>query len=754
MTIPPAIKSAWDQFLGFWFRPTDPTAMAFIRIVTGGLALYVHLVYSFDLTAFFGRDAWYDLETANRARWEEPTRLPGTGWEHEDLTRSAQFPETEGARKAVFDWVRALPSDKAALARKLRLIDESGVLNGTAQPRYPGVHPYMPVGLSWFAVNYSLTTLSPNADVRATTLKSVTGELPVDKKEPPPEVFEWLSVGYLRNTDGAWGGPLGKMSDADLQRVAGDLRKLAGTHPANDPKAVALTDLADAVAARQLSGYAAGLPDTTGAWNALDGVANDMDRLATRRYADGAVGEGLTAEIRAFANRLRNYHDRIPPENRLFRGLRYIARELRDFSRQLEREYPLQAAALTATAAALEPLPDHPRAAAMLTLALKAFAADLDEFFTTLPTDVRAKTTVISYLQGMPLVIRDNLLEFLRDSADPVPAFERERRVRYLERWGYEERHLQRAGTPIFSVWFHVTEPGEMVAVHVGVLVVLLMFTLGLFTRVTSVLTWLAAVSYLHRNPQVLFGQDTMMNILLLYLMIANCGAALSLDRVIARYRATRASLARSGGIDATCAAFLTAPPPSLACGFAQRLLQVHFCFIYMASGLAKLKGATWWSNDAMWLTLMNPEFTMIHFDWYEDLVRLAFSNRPLYSTVAAVGVAFTLFMEIGLPFLVWTRLRPYMVIGGFMLHFGIGVFMGLLVFSLFMMTMLLSYLPGVTFRDGLFGNGTENGDGKKGKPPPVKKKLSVKATDPKSVHAAAWAVAWDTKGLVEVVKG
>ena len=80
------------------------------------------------------------------------------------------------------------------------------------------------------------------------------------------------------------------------------------------------------------------------------------------------------------------------------------------------------------------------------------------------------------------------------------------------------------------------------------------MFTLGLFTRVTSVLTWLAAASFLHRDPQVLFGQDTMMNILLVYLMIANGGAALSLDRVIARYRAARASIARSGGIDGPAA--------------------------------------------------------------------------------------------------------------------------------------------------------------------------------------------------------
>jgi hypothetical protein len=101
-----------------------------------------------------------------------------------------------------------------------------------------------------------------------------------------------------------------------------------------------------------------------------------------------------------------------------------------------------------------------------------------------------------------------------------------------------------------------------------------------------------------------LFGMDTMMNILLFYLMIGNSGAALSVDRLIARYRAARASLARSGTIDSATQAFLAVPPRSRGAGFALRLIQVHFCIIYLASGLAKLKGprggavarcGTWW---------------------------------------------------------------------------------------------------------------------------------------------------------------
>ena len=48
----------------------------------------------------------------------------------------------------------------------------------------------------------------------------------------------------------------------------------------------------------------------------------------------------------------------------------------------------------------------------------------------------------------------------------------------------------------------------------------------------TSILTWIAAVWYIHRSQQILFGMDTMMNILIFYLMIGNCGATLSVDRL------------------------------------------------------------------------------------------------------------------------------------------------------------------------------------------------------------------------------
>jgi hypothetical protein len=46
---------AWSQF---WFAPTDPATLSFIRLLAGGLLLYTHFIWSFDLTGFIGRDGY------------------------------------------------------------------------------------------------------------------------------------------------------------------------------------------------------------------------------------------------------------------------------------------------------------------------------------------------------------------------------------------------------------------------------------------------------------------------------------------------------------------------------------------------------------------------------------------------------------------------------------------------------------------------------------------------------------------------
>ena len=571
MEIANFLGEARQRWRRFWFQAGDPTTMSFLRVIVGCLCLYIYSVYTLDLYSFFGPDAWYDLKTANRIRWEEPTRFPIIGWEHQDLYDSPVLPEGPLARQAVMAWIRGLPTKTDELKKKVRLFDTERVLNADA-PNYP-LTGY-PFGMAWFGVEHALI-LSPDPTVRKATLEAIVDKSKRDKREAVPEVFD----------------------------------------------------------------------------------IKDLDR--------------------------------------------------------------------------------------------KRFAEDLDEFYTSLPAGgdrAADRRAIVSYLQNIPQLAKNRLLEFLGQLCEErcTPG-DRALRLDYFERWGGDRNRVLengRIGHPTFSFWYHITDPVEMAIAHAVVLLIMLCFALGLFTRVTSVLTWLASVSYIHRNPQVLFGQDTMLNILLIYFMIAKSGATFSLDRVIERYRLVRASLKRTGGIDAATALALAVPPPSVASHFAQRLLQVHFCFIYMASGLSKLKGGLWWSGDAMWYTLVNPEFTMIHFEWYRELLRGMFSWRPFYAFVAATGVGFTIFTEISLPYLAWTRMRPWIVLCGFALHFGIGVFMGLLVFSLLMMTMLASFLPGWAIREFVYGDA-----------PAAPNPRKVDASNGTDAHEAALAVAWDRTGSIEVSK-
>lgn len=276
----------------------------------------------------------------------------------------------------------------------------------------------------------------------------------------------------------------------------------------------------------------------------------------------------------------------------------------------------------------------------------------------------------------------------------PAPPFtpgaddEMRKTIRYMQRWGVDPRLADYHGNYYWSVWFHVSDPRLMQAVHAGILAVMVLFTLGLWTRITSVLTWAAALSYIHRSPMTLFGMDTIMIVLLLYLAIGPSGAALSLDRLWLRLRAARRGEP------------LPPPDPSVSANLALRLMQVHFCIIYLAAGLSKLLGGAWWNGTALWWTLANYEFTPLRYPAYAESLRWLCRHRWLWEVVMTGGVLYTLALEISFPYLVWQpRWRPLMVWGAVLLHTFIAVTMGLVGFGLFMLALVLSFVPGTAVR-------------------------------------------------------
>ncbi|MCE9534545.1 MAG: hypothetical protein K8T89_25995 [Planctomycetes bacterium] len=315
---------------------------------------------------------------------------------------------------------------------------------------------------------------------------------------------------------------------------------------------------------------------------------------------------------------------------------------------------------------------------------------------------------VIEWLEELSGTERANLAKYLRELPEGP---EGQRLLEYFESWQSDQRQNYGQGRRVFSIWYHIQNTATMWFFHIFFLFIFVLYTIGFCTRVTSVMTWMAALFYIHRTQYVLFGMDTMMNVLLFYLMIGPSGAALSVDRLILRYRAAKA-IAKAGGKSVPWAeAALAGPRPSVLANFVLRLFQIHFCFIYASSGLSKLKGGPWWNATASWMIIANPEFCPVHYQAYEQLLHLIASYRPLLN-VMFMGIAyFTLFLEISLPFLVWTRMRPFMVCLAIFLHTGIAWIMGLTCFGLLMMTLLLSYFPASVIRERLLwptGSGTK----------------------------------------------
>ncbi len=271
--------------------------------------------------------------------------------------------------------------------------------------------------------------------------------------------------------------------------------------------------------------------------------------------------------------------------------------------------------------------------------------------------------------------------------------------------WGSDSRQSYSTGIPNFSIYFHLEDKNSIRFAHALVLVVLLLFTLGVWTRVTSVLAFLCTLFYIHRGQWYLFGQDTMQTIAMFYLAIGPCGAALSIDRLWARFRAARAIHKAGEQKVAWAENVLAGAPRSWLANLATRLIQIHYGMMYLSAGMAKLKGNSWWNHESGWMSMVNPEFGMVHFKAYQALLQFLADNRFAGGLVIGAVSMFTLALELGFITLVWTRLRWVVITASTLLHLGIGPFMGLPVFGMYMFCMLLAFFPAALVRSRVSWN-------------------------------------------------
>jgi hypothetical protein len=188
-------------------------------------------------------------------------------------------------------------------------------------------------------------------------------------------------------------------------------------------------------------------------------------------------------------------------------------------------------------------------------------------------------------------------------------------------------------------------------------LAVLALFSLGIATRLTAVLTWVIVVSFT-ANPATSYDADTLLVILAFYLMIGyvflgqrNGGQSLS-SRLLG-CRETWLFLARPSGK-------LAEPRPhSVAANIVVRLLQVHLAIVIVTSGLYKLQFGDWWAGVAFWYPLYPPLVTTI------QEAREHVADRISFLFILSVTAYATLCWQITFPFFAWRRCwRALLLVG------------------------------------------------------------------------------------------
>jgi uncharacterized membrane protein YphA (DoxX/SURF4 family) len=86
------VGDVWDAWNDFWFSPTNPATLSLIRVLAGAMLFYTHLVWSFDLEGFFGKEGWlprslmHDIHQFMNGGAEGPTRWIWSYFDYIDST--------------------------------------------------------------------------------------------------------------------------------------------------------------------------------------------------------------------------------------------------------------------------------------------------------------------------------------------------------------------------------------------------------------------------------------------------------------------------------------------------------------------------------------------------------------------------------------------------------------------------------------------------------------------------------------------
>lgn len=234
-----------------------------------------------------------------------------------------------------------------------------------------------------------------------------------------------------------------------------------------------------------------------------------------------------------------------------------------------------------------------------------------------------------------------------------------------------------------FSYFDYIEEGLTLRAVHYAGLAILAAYTVGLWTRVTSILSLIVFLAYFHRALMLTSEAEPVIAMLLFYLCFAPTGECLSVDAWLRRRRAASTSQAPSHRRDPL-------QGRSYAAAVSIRLIQTHLSLIYFLMFIATMqRNYVWWNGTAVWWLIARTETAMIDLTWL--------ANYPYVINLWTTGIVL---FYIAFAILIWNRsARPLLIALSAPFWLGLAIISGLGPFCWAMFTAGLAFVSAEQWR-------------------------------------------------------
>lgn len=216
--------------------------------------------------------------------------------------------------------------------------------------------------------------------------------------------------------------------------------------------------------------------------------------------------------------------------------------------------------------------------------------------------------------------------------------------------------------------------PTELLVAHLAGMAIVALFTFGIFTSLTSVLSLAVMLSTVHRAPMLTTLVEPVLTTAMFYICLGPAGPLAWLTK-----KFTDRPIAQES-------AWATV---------ALRLFQIHIAMLYATLGLSKLLGDTWWNGTGVWWLVARRGSTL--FD-LTGLATLTAGETPIGVYLLNVWSHAIVVFEIAFAIFIWNRrLRP-LLLGWSVIHWiGIAILLGQLPLAATMVGVNVAYLSGET---------------------------------------------------------